>query len=123
MARRALRPCNVPGCPEIAAKGGRCANHAAERARQYSQSRPSPIQQGYDYKWRKLSAAFLKRFPWCMAPGCTERAQHVDHIIPLKEGGTSEPDNLQALCRAHHSQRHAMRGDRWGRGTKVGDKA
>jgi 5-methylcytosine-specific restriction endonuclease McrA len=29
----------------------------------------------------------------------TEDKAHIDHIIPLTEGGTSEPSNLQVLCR------------------------
>ena len=42
-----------------------------------------------------------------MAPGCTERATEVDHIVPLRQGGTSEADNLQTLCKRHHSRKTA----------------
>lgn len=27
---------------------------------------------------------------------------HVDHIVPLEDGGTDHPDNLQVLCASDH---------------------
>lgn len=30
------------------------------------------------------------------------RDAHVDHVVPLEEGGTDSDDNLQVLCQAHH---------------------
>ena len=30
----------------------------------------------------------------------------VDHIQPLEDGGSDEPDNLQVLCRGCHIDKH-----------------
>ena len=34
--------------------------------------------------------------------GCSFYATEVDHIVPLASGGTSDPDNLQAVCESCH---------------------
>ena len=33
------------------------------------------------------------------------RELHVDHILPLEDGGTDALVNLQVLCREHHAQK------------------
>lgn len=33
------------------------------------------------------------------------RELHVDHILPLEDGGTDALANLQVLCREHHGQK------------------
>jgi 5-methylcytosine-specific restriction protein A len=38
----------------------------------------------------------------CLAEGLRVRADEVDHIVPLSQGGGNERSNLQALCRPHH---------------------
>lgn len=40
----------------------------------------------------------------CVWPGCGEPAMgcDVDHAIPWEQGGCTDADNLQCLCRAHH---------------------
>jgi 5-methylcytosine-specific restriction endonuclease McrA len=32
------------------------------------------------------------------APGCTNLATTVDHVVPLAQGGTHAPQNLRAAC-------------------------
>lgn len=34
---------------------------------------------------------------------CGQPGHHVDHIIPLAEGGTHDPHNLQLLCTPCHN--------------------
>ena len=49
-----------------------------------------------------IHAAFRARNGnFCAVCGCTENAT-VHHIIPQRQGGTNEDNNLICLCRAHH---------------------
>ena len=38
-------------------------------------------------------------------PGCTKWATTVDHIVPVIEGGTSDPSNLRPACSHCNSSR------------------
>ena len=38
----------------------------------------------------------------CQSYGVERPAEEVDHILPLAEGGTNDPDNLRSLCRGCH---------------------
>ena len=42
------------------------------------------------------------------------RQAHIDHIVPLEEGGTDEDANLQVLCERHHGAK--TRGEQRRRG-------
>jgi len=47
--------------------------------------------------WRKLRAEVLKRDKRrCFY--CGSKATHVDHIVPVKQGGSYDVDNLVAAC-------------------------
>lgn len=55
--------------------------------------------------WRRLRVAALQRDAYtCTAPGCRERATHVDHIVSRRNGGTDTLSNLRCLCAAHDNQ-------------------
>ena len=44
--------------------------------------------------------------------GTTDRCNptlHVHHIIPVRDGGTDNPDNLVTVCAAHHGALEALR--------------
>lgn len=64
--------------------------------------RASASQRGYGSEWRIIRAEHLLMEPYC-ADGCGERATEVDHIVPRRQGGTDDHDNLQSLTKAHHS--------------------
>lgn len=52
----------------------------------------------------------LRREPLCRecwVHGRVTEATQVDHIVPLAEGGTNDPDNLQSLCHSCHSRKTA----------------
>ena len=103
MPSRPLSPCAHPTCSGRAVNGRYCAAHAHLKPARKPDDRPSAAARGYDAKWRRVRAMYLKRHPDCVV--CGEHAQEVDHIVPLADGGTHKWDNLQAMCKTHHSQK------------------
>ena len=87
---RARTVCNVPGCPNLAISGGRCAEHQRES---WAGRRGFA---GYNTDWLKLRAAVLREEPRCRL--CGKPAVTVDHIAPKARGGTDARSNLQSLC-------------------------
>ena len=67
-------------------------------------ARPSASDRGYDLKWRRVRAQFLKAHPTCT---CGDPATEVDHMLPLRLGGTHRWENLRPLCKRCHSSRTA----------------
>ncbi|MBN9176524.1 MAG: DUF222 domain-containing protein [Microbacterium sp.] len=55
---------------------------------------------------RRLIAA---RDQHCRWPGCRRPAHRadIDHTVPFADGGRTRPDNLEVLCRSHHTLKHA----------------
>lgn len=59
----------------------------------------------YDARWQRIRASVLLTEPLCrlcLAAGRSVPATVVDHIQPLKDGGTHHQDNLQPLCKRCH---------------------
>lgn len=70
--------------------------------------RGSAHARGYGVSWRRLREVVLQAEPLCrhcMQRGRVIAAVEVDHITPLRDGGTNDKDNLQALCRQHHMEK------------------
>lgn len=103
------RPCI--GCRKPTRNGSRCA----PCARQAEAQRGSAAQRGYGSRWRKIRREVLELQPFCQVPGCVRLASDVDHAIPRALGGSDDPENLQALCHAHHSQKTARQSSGWGK--------
>jgi len=90
--------------------GGSCGR--CRRAR--DQARPSAAARGYGPEWSRLARDWLRHFPWCgqridgqlhaehsrcVQRGDRVRAQCVDHIIGIGDGGAIfDLANLQSLC-------------------------
>ena len=59
--------------------------------------------------WRKLRAWWVDGNPLCVeceSEGRTVVADVVDHIVPLKQGGSKfRLDNLQSLCHSCHNRK------------------
>lgn len=97
--------CAVANCPELAEPGrGRCAAHRQQ------DDRPNAARRGYGARWRRVRAMFLAAHPICCDPfGLhSERvvaALDVDHVVPLRRGGSNANDNLQPLCRMCHNHK------------------
>lgn len=110
---RRLAPCTHPGCPTLT-RNGRCPAHEQQADR----SRGTANARGYNARWRRRRAAYLRTHPWC------EHDEHQTHRIAAtdvhhRDGqgprGDNRDQNLQALCHAHHSAITA-RTTTWGKG-------
>ena len=72
--------------------------------------RESSSKRGYDSRWRKIRKMKLSMNPLCehcQKRGIIESAKEIDHIVPLRKGGTHQFDNLQSLCKSWHSRKTA----------------
>ena len=121
MPNRAPHPCAARGCPALVRSGERyCAIHAALFAQQQDAQRGTSAQRGYDANWQRLRKMILNDKPLCADPfklhqGRPVVATDVDHIKPLRDGGTNDAENLQALCHECHSKKTATSDGGWGR--------
>ncbi|QZA52624.1 HNH endonuclease [Pseudomonas sp. 2hn] len=102
MPPKAKRPCRVPMCPgKTSDSHGYCSAHASLAIGWNNPRRGTAEQRGYDWTWRKLAKAVLKRDRYlCRCQDCNGRrlpATEVDHRIPKFEGGTNDPSNLFAI--------------------------
>lgn len=61
---------------------------------------------GYDARWRRTRARYLREHPHCEHPDCRELANEVHHRDGRGPNGPRGHDaaNLQALCKPHHSR-------------------
>ncbi len=66
--------------------------------------RSAPLPKG----WERTRGRILRRDGGrcyiCGAEGCT----HVDHIVPVSQGGGEEDDNLAAICDRCHGHKTAL---------------
>jgi 5-methylcytosine-specific restriction protein A len=112
MAVGAKRPCRYSGCRTlVTGRDGFCdahKSHANISSRANDSYRGSSTQRGYDYKWQKTSAGYLKHHPFCVsceAKGVIGVAVELDHIIPIQVAPLRKYDrsNWQGLCKPCHT--------------------
>lgn len=87
------RPCPEPHCPNLD-----CREH--QRPAWRTRTGP-PVVRITGRRLQRMRAALFARSPWCahcLEQGQETRATIRDHIVPLAEGGTEDPSNIQALC-------------------------
>lgn len=70
--------------------------HRMARA-QYERRRARARKPGYGPDWHKVRWDILMRDSQ-ICQYCGAYADHVDHVIPVVQGGTNDPDNLVAAC-------------------------
>ncbi|WP_313193696.1 HNH endonuclease signature motif containing protein [Shinella zoogloeoides] len=76
-----------------------------ERKARHDAERPTARERGYDSKWDRERAAYLKAHPRCVMCGAPSRV--VDHKTPHKGDKKLfwSRSNWQALCTPCHSSR------------------
>ena len=100
------RVCSQPGCGYVAPQGGLCPECRREARRLEDRFRPSAAARGYDSRWRRTRARFLREHPYCAEPLCFRPATDAHHRDGKGPNGPlgHDPSNLQALCHGHHSR-------------------
>jgi 5-methylcytosine-specific restriction protein A len=108
-------PCRIHSCPGRATERGYCAAHALQHppAPRPVDTRPSASARGYDRKWRRIRAQFLKFNLHC--DHCGAKATEADHIKSLATGGTHAWENLRPLCKSCHSRKTVKQDGGFGR--------
>jgi 5-methylcytosine-specific restriction protein A len=101
MARRPGKACSNRGCSRL-----NCTEHVVKVVRKPDTREKSAYRRGYDLEWRRIRAAYLRRYKWCVV--CGELATQVDHLGSLSSGGTNKWINLQGLCHSCHSRKTAV---------------
>ena len=87
-----MRRCVEPGCRELT-RTTRCPSHTRTN---YARRAPS------GWAWSHIRALVIERDGGqCVECGSVLDLR-VDHIVPLRLGGTSAMSNLRTLCRPHH---------------------
>jgi len=119
MPMKAKRPCRWPGCPNLTSdRRGYCDEHKTKAAQKYERyGRDPATAKRYGADWKKIRKRYITAHPLCeicKAAGRYTAAEEVHHKTPLADGGTNDPDNLQALCKPCHS-RITAKNSSWGR--------
>ena len=106
MPQQLKRFCSHTGCPVLVLRG-RCPEHERQKNKAYREKIGNAPYN--DRKWRAASAAYRKEHPLCVIckrKGQLRSSEHVDHIIPLRDGGAMwDQSNWQALCASCHSSK------------------
>ena len=119
MPRKPMKPCRYPGCPNLT-EGTYCTEHKRLMDARYdARCRDRGAADFYHSReWKHLRQNYLIEHPFCVecwGKGKLTKADVVDHIIPIKQGGPAlEESNLQALCASCHGRKSIREGSRFG---------
>lgn len=105
MPRKPKKPCRHPGCPKLT-DGNYCEEHEAL----HRGERESAGKRGYNKKWQKARARYLKEHPLCaecLRNGRAVTATVVDHIKPHRGDPILfwDEENWQSLCKPCHDKK------------------
>lgn len=109
MSRKTLRPCSVPGCPNLSTEG-RCATHRASKRAAEDARRGTRTERGLDNTWLRLRDRAVRdhvaEHGWA-CPGFNRPPHPVrpggltgDHIVPrsVAPDRAHDPTNIAVLC-------------------------
>ena len=112
MPWRIKHSCSWQGCGALIEYNERyCKKHKKLNNILINIKRNNIRQYWSSWEWRKIRNEFLRKNSICAI--CGNEAAEVDHIVPVRLGGTNDESNLQALCKSCHSRKTAKEG-RWG---------
>lgn len=74
-------------------------------------------------KWQRMrNAALLAGQAACAKCGRVHPSNQIDHVVPLEQGGSNDPANLQVLCvECHQAKTAAEAQARAGRNVVTGE--
>lgn len=101
MAQRLTAACAVPGCPQMATSGGKCAQHA----KRTDAVRGTAATRGYDSDWQRYRAWFLRHPEHVICADCRHAlSTEVHHVQKLRDRPDLrlDPTNTVGLCRKCH---------------------
>lgn len=100
-----MKPCAQPGCPTLVAKGTtRCLIHRRAQDKAIKQRDRNERAVYFTKRWQGLRRTVRQnQGPWCATEGCTRLWTDLDHVIPIRDGGTEDMENLSGLCHPCHS--------------------
>ena len=119
MPYKPLKPCSYPGCPNLTSTRY-CPEHKKLTDAQYdARLRDRGVRAFYISKeWKRLRQNFLIEHPFCeecRKKGRLTKATVVDHIVPIRMGGSAlDENNLQPLCASCHGRKSILEGSRYG---------
>ena len=106
MSRRASRVCPTVGCSAIIrGKARYCPDCDAVKRTASEKKRKPRVMDVSPKEWERIRADHLMMEPNCR--DCGRLAVHVDHIVPLSQGGNSDHTNLASRCISCHSKKTA----------------
>ncbi len=102
------KPCGHLGCSGYAERFGYCEAHTGDHRQ--ANTKTDAEQAFYNSTaWKKKRAAHRKSEPFCRRCNTEGRfvlGEMVDHIVPMREGGSPfDDDNLQTLCNFCHNRK------------------
>lgn len=105
MPMRPKKPCKHPYCPRLT-DGQYCEEHALL----HREDRENSGQRGYNSKWQKARARYLRSHPLCVkcqSESKLVKATVVDHITPHRGDPVLfwDENNWQSLCKKCHDKK------------------
>jgi len=119
MVMAAPRPCTFPGCGVLVRGGSRCEKHHVAA---WSVKRPTPTKRITGRRLQAMRRELFAANPLCVEcqrAGRVRLATQRDHKVPLAEGGSDDPGNVQGLCHDCHEAKSLAEALRGRGGAKV----
>jgi 5-methylcytosine-specific restriction protein A len=102
---RILRPCSIPGCPELTPRGP-CESHRRARQREHDERRGTSGERGYDADHRRLRILCFQRDGWRRV----DCGWEPDIIRLFREADIGDPPTetvlAELLARHNRGERH-----------------